>query len=150
MSELIYHQKTAKLIDIENHLLSCDALFTPKLSSYVNIHAYSSKITEKAITLEAWHQKKLIGLIAVYCNKNAEAFITNVSITKTFTGKGIAQKLLIQCIENAKTYNTTRISLEVHKDNANALSFYKKFGFEIKEQNSKTVNMLYNLEKTNG
>ncbi|MBU2891934.1 GNAT family N-acetyltransferase [Colwellia sp. D2M02] len=150
MSKVTNHQQTAQHSDIEAHLLSCDALFTPKLSSYVNIHAYSGKIASNAVTFEAWSQKNLIGLVAAYYNTSGEVFITNVSITKPFTGQGIARTLIMQCIKKAKEHSATSICLEVHPSNTSALLFYKKLGFTIKEQNSMTVNMSYNLEIAHG
>jgi len=149
MSAITYQKQTAKTADIESHLLNCDAFFKPKLSSYVNIHEYSDKISKKAITFEAWHLNTLIGLVAVYYNKK-EAYITNVSVIDTYVGIGIAKKLLLQAIEKAIKYNSTKMSLIVHKNNTNALLFYKKIGFKATTQESMTINMFYNLEITNG
>ena len=106
-----YKTKTANANDISLHLLACDDSFIPALSSRINISDYAQKIYDKAITFEAWNKNELIGLIATYFTQpeSGIAFITNVSVSKKYNGKGIASKLLSNCITYAVKTNYKEI-----------------------------------------
>lgn len=126
-----YLVNTANDIQIYEHLLSCSNLFIPPLFKDVNIKEYSIKIKNNAITIEAWEKGNLIGLIAVYLNdlKTKKGFITNVSILKSFQGKGISSKLLKDTIDLAKKKNFKSIKLSVQEKNIKAIRIYEKHGF---------------------
>lgn len=55
--------------------------------------------------------------------------INNIEVEKKFRNKGIGTKLLAYL---ASVANDKSISLEVKKDNYNAIKLYKKFNFEEK------------------
>lgn len=55
--------------------------------------------------------------------------INNIEVEKEFRNKGIGTKLLAYLVSVA---NNKSISLEVKKDNYNAIKLYKKFNFEEK------------------
>lgn len=55
--------------------------------------------------------------------------INNIEVEKEFRNKGIGTKLLAYLVSVA---NDKSISLEVKKDNYNAIKLYKKFNFEEK------------------
>src|SRR5262245_51367808 len=62
---------------IRSHLLHCEKNFKPPLSQRVDIAAYSRKIREKALTIEAWDGDVLVGLVAGYLNAaDQSSFIT--------------------------------------------------------------------------
>jgi len=91
------------LAHIRNHLEVCKNNFTPKLHSYVNLTEYSQKIFLSADKFERFEDNELIGLIAAYPNENHKnAFITNVSVDKTHSKKGIGASLLNECIKYYK------------------------------------------------
>lgn len=62
-------------------------------------------------------------------NTDAIEIVRIYSEQKTI-GKGIGRALMLKCIEIAKEKNKKVIWLGVWENNENALSFYKKFGFE--------------------
>lgn len=134
MDELIISHKsdTANEEDIYKHLMSCQNQFIPPLSNTVNVSEYSKKIKKLATTIEAWDKEILVGLVAVYCNdfSKKNAFITNVSVMPKYTGMGIAINLMNTTVAHVKTFNFESISLEVNKNNINALMLYKKCNFE--------------------
>lgn len=125
-----YKVKTADEKDIYSHLMECSDEFIPPLKERVNITEYSKKISDKAITFEAWENNKLVGLIATYTdNDTKRSFITNVSVLKTYMNLGIGGALLNMCITYCKEKKWKEIKLEVHKDNLPAINFYIKFNF---------------------
>lgn len=132
MNNIQYKETTALQRDIETHLEQCDGEFEPILSARVNIEEYSRKIFENAILFEAWVGVKLVGLIAVYLNRDdSNAFITSVSVVSEYFGNGIAYKLLEMCIKKVKHEHISEINLEVNKDNKRASALYKRFGFKL-------------------
>lgn len=138
-----YRINTASPADIAEHLLCCDVDFLPRLSSRVDINDYAKKIASRAMRFEAWLDNSLIGLVAAYCNDQEKriAYITSVSVLKAYTGKGIAAKLIKQCIEHAQVTEMRQISLEVARDNVPAINLYEKNGFVANKANAPYVTM---------
>lgn len=138
-----YRINTASPADIAEHLLCCDVDFLPRLSSRVDINDYAKKIASRAMRFEAWLDNSLIGLVAAYCNDQEKriAYITSVSVLKAYTGKGIAAKLIKQCIEHAQVTEMRQISLEVARDNVPAINLYEKNGFVANKANALYVTM---------
>jgi ribosomal-protein-alanine N-acetyltransferase len=130
-AQLEYTLNKASAVEIAAHLSSCDADFVPTLSSRVEICSYAEKIARNAIRIEAWAGSLLVGLVAAYCNDHKEltAYISSVSVLKTWGRKGIAAKLLMQCIDLAKANGMQQISLEVASENTAAIKLYERSGF---------------------
>lgn len=127
-----YDINKASEVQIFNHLTQCSELFIVPLATYVNINEYAAKIKKNAVTIEAWENEELIGLIAVYLNDTIllEGFITNVSVLQRFQKKGISKCLLLKTIELSKANNFKELKLSVYKDNVPALKLYKQNGFK--------------------
>lgn len=134
--------------EIAEHLRKSDADFVPPLSGRVEILDYARKITNHATRFEAWAAGTLIGLVAVYNNdfEARIAHITSVSVIREWTGKGIASRLLAQCIEHAKASGMRLISLEVARDNGPAIKLYAKYGFIVNEAESPVARMGLHLK----
>lgn len=147
-ASIVFLLNKASAAQIAAHLLSCDADFVPPLSGRVEIRDYAQKIASNAIRFEAWSGVTLVGLAAVYCNDQETriGYITSVSVLKAWTGKGIAARLVGQCVEHAKTLRMRQISLEVASDNTSAIKLYKKSGFVAGKANAPFVTMNLYLE----
>lgn len=128
---------------IAEHLSTCEADFMPPLSGRVEIKDYAKKMADKAKRFEAWSGGTLIGLVAVYCNDHESriAYITSVSVLRAWAGKGIAARLMKQCIEHAEMTGMRQISLEVASDNAPAIRLYEKSGFVVGKVKAPFVTM---------
>lgn len=126
-----YLSNKASEAEIADHLLHCDVDFASPLRSRVQISDYAKKIASKATRFEAWSGSTLVGLVAAYCNDQEKliAYITSVSVLRNSTGKGIAYRLMNQCIEHAKELGMRQISLEVARGNTSAIRLYRKSGF---------------------
>lgn len=128
---IIYRIQAASLHDIETHLNKANKDFIPPLDQKTNIGEYAVKILNNAVTIEAWNDSELVGLIAVYCNNHetGNAFITNVSVIKEYSGRGISSELMKNCITYVKNDKFMSIALEVNEKNFPAINLYKKFNF---------------------
>ena len=144
-SGIDYKTKTVTEIEIFDHLFECKDNFIPSLDKTVDIQEYAKKIFESAITFEAWGKNKLIGLVASYFNdhKNHKGFITNVSVSRNYQGKGIAVKLMKMCKNYAVKHNFNEIRLEVNKNNVSVIKLYQRLGFDEIEVNQDILTMRF-------
>ncbi len=145
--KISYKIKSANEQDIHNHLIECKDRFIPPLDKTVCLQDYSRKIYNQAITFEAWVENRLIGCVATYFNsaENNSGFITNVSVTKDYTGKGIALELLLACIKYACENQFKEIILEVCKKSTGAIHLYEKLNFRKIEDKNDFIIMKHNL-----
>lgn len=140
---VVYEINKSKKKDICQHLNACDFSFVPALSERVSIDNYSKKLCENAMRFEAWHNKELVGLIALYCvlSDVKSAYITNFSILPSFQGKGVASSLANYCFDFLYFKSFEYIRLEVNKKNKIAIDFYHKTGFYIYFENELALEM---------
>ena len=147
MSEIAYRQQAAGAAQIESHLRACDADYLPPLSSRVAIGDYAAKIAHNARTFEAWQGSRLVGLVAAYFSGTpGTGFVTSVSVERELTGKGIAGRLLDECIEQARQAGLSRLALEVSAGSVGAQSLYRRRGFMECAQASDPIRMELSLD----
>jgi ribosomal protein S18 acetylase RimI-like enzyme len=115
------------LEDIYNHLDEIDSAFTPKLSSHINLKNYAEKIFDSAVIYGKRDNNKLVAMIAAYANNEEYCFITHVGVLPEFQGRGVAQELLTELINDL---GNITFYLEVNKTNLPAIKLYQKNGFE--------------------
>ena len=129
---IVFREGAASRGDIYSHLNDCNDSYKPALNERVDLLEYSIKISENACTFEAWSNKLLVGLVAVYLNKSgsSSAYITDVSVRKEYMGRGIASKLLEMCLKKVKECNFHEIVLEVSSGNKRAADLYRRHGFK--------------------
>jgi ribosomal protein S18 acetylase RimI-like enzyme len=127
---------------IAAHLRRCDDDFIPRLSDRVEIDEYSRKITRRATRFEAWAIGSLVGLVAAYFDAVAHtAYITTVSVDPQYRKRGLASRLLVQCVASAQERGCTHVLLEVDRDNGPAIDLYKEVGFTVADVSERTINM---------
>ncbi len=138
-----YRLNKASETQIAEHFVRCDADFVPPLSGRTEISDYAKKIASKAMRFEAWAGDTLVGLVAAYCNdqESRTVYITSVSVLKEWTGKGVAARLVGQCVEYAKSMGMRQISLEVAEYNTPAIKLYEKSGFVVNKTNAPFISM---------
>ena len=131
MDGLRYSRDCATAREIADHLQICSDQFTPTLESRVDIGEYSEKIRNFANTFEAWFEEKLVGLVAAYQNtKSNQAFVTSVSTAPRYGGNGIGFSLMSEMIEFYQSSSVSIIELEVSSLANQAISLYRKSGFQ--------------------
>lgn len=135
--------------DINAHLLRCDNLFSPNLSSYVNIEEYALKLYDHARRIEIWKDDILCGLLAFYTNREKQSvYITNLSLEKNLLGLGLGGVLIDNCYKELSIINNSNsFELKVHKKNEQALNFYKKHRFKIKSYSDDFVELERSIEQ---
>lgn len=121
----------ATAAEVEAHLRHCSADFVRCLGERVVLADYAQKLAEQSERFEAWAEDRLVGLVAIYCNRpeGGTAFITNVSVLPAWQNRGIAARLVEASIAHARGLGFPGIELEVDRGNAAALALYKKTGF---------------------
>jgi ribosomal protein S18 acetylase RimI-like enzyme len=140
--QIVYKLNTASEDIILTHLDHCNNQFVPALSTRVSLELYAKKIADYAILFEAWVDEKLIGLVAMYLNRQKHGYITNVSVYNEYGGKGIAKQIFVNLNEYIKVNKISEIKLEVSAINIAAINLYENFGFEIIEEKDDQIFML--------
>jgi len=141
--DIDYRMGTVGLKQLREHLEACDGDFHPRLSERVDLAVYSGKISERAMTFEAWAGNDLVGLVAVYLNDpdRCSGYISCVSTLRRHAGRGIAGRLLDMCLASAKGKGFREISLEVHAGNGRAIELYRRAGFEDLDRHGAFLSM---------
>jgi ribosomal-protein-alanine N-acetyltransferase len=85
---------------------------------------------EKDITtyLVATKNNKVVGYMGMWQILD-EGHITNIAVHNSYRGEGIANRLINELINIAKTKHITAITLEVRESNTIAKNLYEKHGF---------------------
>ena len=110
-----------------------DTMFTPCLSTRVDIKSYSIKLSKYASWILCKHCSSVVGYIAYYHNiESSTNYITSICVLDTFRNYKIATHMLEYIIKEDSSSIST-IKLECRKNNMSALQFYKKNGFAIAE-----------------
>jgi ribosomal protein S18 acetylase RimI-like enzyme len=148
---IVFLVDTASTDEIADHLVRSDASFIPPLSNRVEIADYARKISTRAVRFEAW-DGGLVGLLAAYCNDpfGRAGYITSVSVEQAWRGKGIASRLLDQCVRHLQELGFEWIELEVDPANESAVRLYAKKGFRAGTRDNKTMIMRLELGKEAG
>ena len=143
MSEAVrYESGASSERDIRDHLLACDGSFVPALSARVDIVEYARKLATRAVTIEAWRDDRLVGLVAAYVSvPDNSCFVSNVSVLPEFAGKGIARRLLGNLLRHDACAGAETIRLEVSARNEAAIRLYTGFGFRVSKQDGDDVFM---------
>lgn len=84
-----------------------------------------------------------MGLVAGYLNdrETGSGFISSVSVTPGWQGKGIGSKLIVLFIASAYAAGTKKLALEVHRNNNAAIQVYKAAGFSEESHNGEMITM---------
>lgn len=142
---MLVHYKNKDCIDLVVKELNDNPTFLPFTGDERT--GFFLKIDQNAEFLKYYCDEDLAGFIACYCNNydSRRAFISLVLIDKLYRGKGISKKIFAQLFTLLKEKKFKSCSLEVRRDNLNALNLYKSLGFEIVESSgphSITMNIL--------
>lgn len=144
-----FHIGRASKSEIAAHLCACDDAFVPPLSSGLDLDDYAHKIFDKAQCFEAWEGNVLLGLVAVYCNApdRLVSFITHVSVLPNSHGKGIASRLMANCISHVRDLNFACVELEVDSKNDAAIALYKKHAFATSGRSISILKMVLKFDR---
>jgi ribosomal protein S18 acetylase RimI-like enzyme len=63
--------------------------------------------------------------------QNRYAYISNLAVSKDWRRRGVAQQLLLECEQIAKSWGYTELYLHVMADNERGRNLYQKLGYEV-------------------
>lgn len=119
---------------IKEFILKIDKLFPAPLSKKVNINEYCGKILNKGIVIVAKNiDNQIVGILTGYANDeiNKLAYISILCTLPEYQNQHIGTHLLNIFTNIVKENGIKKIFLHTHKENENAISFYKKNNFMI-------------------
>ena len=131
-----------RIVDIRT-LIHCLELFDSsasikKISECVDsLGLYAQKLMQNAYNYCVECDGQIVGFISFYANHSDVAFLTLIAVEKSRKGYGIGFGMLEHAITVAKENGMNHMRLEVHKLNAEAISFYKRNGFVIEFDDGK-------------
>lgn len=80
-----------------------------------------------------------------YTETNIKVYLSRLIVKKEYRNKGIGQELLKNMIALCKEKGYRQIAVGVDTDNKNAIHIYKKFGFEIYENDTDEYGDFYKM-----
>ncbi len=148
MKQFVYKQKKVDDVEALNILNRFDMMFSPSLSSKVNIESYSQKLSQYANWILCTNNEEIVGYIAFYRNmEKGVDYISSICVIDKYRNQHVAMKMLSFMISHAPV-EIKDIKLECRKNNESALYFYEKNGFEVINGNETTYLMRKQLKKT--
>lgn len=139
---MVYSIKKLAYIDVLNILKDCENSFDPPLSQNIpyTVEEYAIKLSNNASFVVCEEEGEIIGFTAFYTNIEGGFFyIPQIWVSDKHQRKGIGAKMMEQLIAADAPVNVGTIRLEVRKNNAKAVTFYKKIGFKILDDNGRKV-----------
>ena len=127
----LYMPQQLSPIDIVQILLKGDNDFKPSLQASIDVNQYSEKLSLYAYVLLIYENQNFAGNVFYYVNPQGFVYITHINIYTDYRHKNFGHILIQQIKSLHKT--STRIDLEVRKDNTYAYQFYIREGFVVKE-----------------
>ncbi len=94
--------------------------------------ALADKFTKYGVFVVGIDNGSDVGYTAFYCNDkvNMSAFISVIIVDSKYQGHGYGRKILEEAQRIARENEMNTLRLEVNHDNAAALGFYEKLGFQ--------------------
>lgn len=122
-----------------------DSSFEPRLSSYVDIDAYASKLVNNAYVAILKKGDDFIGLFAIYINdtENKVAYISSMAVMDKYKGVGYSQYLMDKAVNSVREVGMNMVRLEVKASYARAVKFYEKCGFIKSDEKTRDKSTFY-------
>lgn len=126
--------------EVQDLLGGFDKMFSPSLSSHINLVAFAEKLVNNAFFILCKNNEEIVGYIAFYENRDTRiSYIPSVCVKDSYRSKGIASQMMGFLISQSHPVINS-IALEVRKNNHSAVMFYKKQGFvEIEDRGEKIL-----------
>ena len=108
-------------------------LHDQSLNNETDLKHLSEKYFSNGTVFVAYESGKIAGLVAYYRN-NFEtkcAYLSMIVCKKKFCGKGIAAALYDEMYHDCRENSSVSLRLQVDKDNARAINFYKRRNFKF-------------------
>lgn len=129
---------TTNADELKAYLNDVNNDFTPPLNTIVDIDSYATKLINSGTVLVAVQSSavckcKIMGILGGYFNmpKQGYAFISIFHVRQVWRRLGVGAKLMQYASNISKAKGFKTIKLMVNKDNDQAISAYKKYGYTI-------------------
>ena len=124
MDKVVIEEMTLNDLDSISDILEKD------FDDFWNYNIFKNELkNENSKYIVAKVNKEIVGFAGITIVLDT-AEITNIVVKKTFRGKGIANLLMENIIELAKSCECSKVNLEVNANNSIAINLYKKFEFQ--------------------
>eukprot|EP00252_Welwitschia_mirabilis_P021472 TRINITY_DN5519_c0_g1_i4.p1 TRINITY_DN5519_c0_g1~~TRINITY_DN5519_c0_g1_i4.p1 ORF type:complete len:168 (+),score=18.22 TRINITY_DN5519_c0_g1_i4:207-710(+) len=121
----------------DKNLMQLKKLNTAIFPVRYNEKYYADALSSGDFTKLAYYSDICVGAIACRLEKKeggVRIYIMTLGVLAPYRGLGIGSKLLKHCLDlGFQDPSIVEIYLHVQTNNEEAISFYQKFGFEIKE-----------------
>ncbi|XP_062019338.1 uncharacterized protein LOC133735907 [Rosa rugosa] len=121
----------------DKNLMQLKKLNTALFPVRYNDRYYADALAAGDFSKLAYYSDICVGSIACRLEKKeggvVRVYIMTLGVLAPYRGIGIGKKLLNHAFELCAKQNISEIYLHVQTNNDDAISFYKKFGFEITE-----------------
>ena len=132
--------------DIYNYLVKVQNDFVTPINQKVDLHDYSEKVFNIANIYDIKNGKEIIAIGICYCNdyESYIAYLSLLSVSSEYQGKGIASFLIQEIVKDVK--ETGMKEIDLHTENLIAEYIYKKNGFVEIENVNNRKKMILKLE----
>lgn len=133
--------------DVKELLMDFDSMFSPALSSFINIVSFANKLSKNAFFIIGRVEEEIVGYIAYYENCETKMdYIPSICVRDSFRSCGIASKMMDYLISQTPE-SIESMALEVRKNNYSAIRFYEHNGFSISEDRGEKFLMVKLLSR---
>lgn len=135
-----------RVFDFINSVEKC---FPTPISQKTDISAFTTKILDKAVVLQAVMNDEIVGLSSFYANdiENRKAYWTFLAVTPSCMNMGIGSRLLTKMLSILRNMKMVSVELTTESNNVAARSLYEKFGFRLAEEKDEKVKYVYYLQQ---
>ena len=127
--------------DAHQLLNDFDQMFSPALSSHIDIERFSEKLSKYAFFILCRSDDEVVGYIAFYENKETQtSYIPSICVKDSYRAKGLASQMMDYLVQQSPD-DIEKISLEVRKNNSSALKYYERNGFVFSEDRNTKILM---------
>lgn len=123
--------------EISEFIKKQDKLFSPILSSKINIDEYIEKAFIKGNVYSTNDLTgKTTGVIVFYSNnyKRKIGYISCLVVDPSYQGRGLSKYLIEAAIKECEIKDMIQVDVHTWLENERAINLYKKYGFEEEER----------------
>lgn len=124
--------------------------FNPPLDQETDIDAWCDRMSEYGRLLVEYDltTSRASGILSGYFNRAEQgyAFISIFHVRRDARRQGVGRNLMNRAVEYARSLGFSTLRLNVKKNNSNAITFYKHYGFNAIGADDRRYFMEYNLK----
>ena len=137
--------------ELQGYLSAVSDDFNPAADAMLGIQDYVNKLASLgrtiAVVANSLDGEMVMGILAGYFNNPSQGFsyISAFHVRISFRRMHIGRLLMDKAVEISREAGFHELRLKVNKDNDSGLSFYKRYGFVVINEDAKQFEMNYKL-----